>query len=528
MKKWKTYNSQLVNGSYDSIVIGSGIGGLCTAALLSMQGQKVLVLEKHFKIGGWTHTFKRNNYEWDVGLHYIGQVNNTNSIVRRLFDLISESKLEWCPMDNNYDRIIFPDNAYDFRAPRTQFIDDMINYFPREESAILSYMKLMDDVVSSSRNYFSQKALSGLFDTVSYPFMTRKFFKYSDKTTLDVLNSLSQNKELIGVLTGQWGDYGLPPSRSSFAMHAMVARHYLDGASYPSGTSRRIAETISDVIEKNGGSLAVNAGVREIIVSNHRSVGVLMENGDKIDSRYVISGAGVVNTFTNMLGGNSAKEISVVQKMKTIQQTKSYVCLHLGLNQSATDLKIKNTNLWIYPGYDHDNAVEKYIQNPESEFPVVYVSFPSAKDDSWNEKHPNTATIEAITLSRMSWYDNWNSLKWKKRGDTYEYHKQELSNRILETVLKHVDGIENHIDYNELSTPLTVRDLANYPKGEMYGLDHSPDRFRQRWLRPNSGIKNLFFTGQDITTVGVSSALFSGLLTASTVLNKNLFGLLKK
>ena len=75
MKKWKTYHSDVSNEKFDSIIIGSGIGGLCAAALLGIKGKRVLVLEKHFKIGGWTHTFKRKDYEWDVGIHYIGQVH---------------------------------------------------------------------------------------------------------------------------------------------------------------------------------------------------------------------------------------------------------------------------------------------------------------------------------------------------------------------------------------------------------------------------------------------------------------------
>ena len=82
MKKWKTYNSSIANQSFDAIIIGSGIGGLCTAALLGLKGKRVLVLEKHFKIGGWTHTFRRENYEWDVGIHYIGQFHKSYSIVR--------------------------------------------------------------------------------------------------------------------------------------------------------------------------------------------------------------------------------------------------------------------------------------------------------------------------------------------------------------------------------------------------------------------------------------------------------------
>ena len=527
MKKWNSYNTQVSFQEYDSIIIGSGIGSLCAAALLSMQGKNVLVLEKHFKIGGWTHTFKRKNYEWDVGIHYIGQVHKSYSVIRKLFDLISDKQLEWCPMDKNYDRIVFPDRHYDFNAPKSRFIEDMITYFPKEEPAIISYMNLLNDAVKSSRSYFSQKVFSGILDTVTYPFMTRKFFKYSDQTTFNVLSSLTNNKKLMGVLTGQWGDYGLPPSQSSFAMHSLVAGHYLDGGNYPKGTSRSIAETISNVIEKNGGTLVVNAGVKEVLTSKGTAVGVLMENGDKIKSNFVISGAGVVNTYTKLIRGNNKLTHSVDKKMDKVKQTGSYVCLHIGLNKSIQDMMIKNTNLWIYPGYDHDQSLKKYLDNPRSEFPLVYISFPSAKDDSWDEKHPNSGTIEAIVPSQMSWYSNWQNSNWKKRGSEYDSHKEKLSKNILKVVMKHVPEIKGSIDFHELSTPLTVKSLANYSKGEMYGLDHSPKRFRQRWLRPSSGTKNLFFTGQDVTTVGVSSALFSGLLTASAVLKKDLSVLLK-
>ena len=526
MKKWTNYKSDIIKQKFDAIIIGSGIGGLCTAALLGLKGKRVLVLEKHFKIGGWTHTFRRNNYEWDVGIHYIGQVHKTHSPVRRLFDLISDGKLEWSYMDKNYDRIIFPDMSYDFVAPREKFIEDMIAYFPKEEKAIISYMDLLDQVSNNSRSYFANKALPGILGAISYPFMTRKFFSFSDRTTFDVLSDLTSDQQLIGVLTGQWGDHGLTPKKSSFAMHAMVARHYLDGGNYPTGSSRRIAETISDLIEKREGVLAVNAPVSRIKIENGSAVGVIMENGDEIEAETVISNAGVVNTIEKLLDDDNS-QARIKENLKKINQTESYVCLHIGLNKSARDLGLSNTNLWIYPGYDHDQNVKSYIENQTTDFPVVYVSFPSAKDKAWNENHSGCATMEAITFSSWDWYSNWQESPWKKRGQEYEQEKQKLSNRILDIVTKEVPNIQTSIDYKELSTPLTIRDLANYQKGEMYGIDHDSNRFRQRWLRPQSEIKNLFFTGQDIMTAGVSSALFSGMLTASTILKENLTYMIK-
>ena len=100
--------------------------------------------------------------------------------------------------------------------------------------------------------------------------------------------------------------------------------------------------------------------------------------------------------------------------------------------------------------------------------------------------------------------------------------KEKLSERILEKVYEHVPQAKGAMAYTELSTPLSVKSLANYPKGELYGIDHTPNRFHQKWLKPKSEIKNLYLTGQDVLTVGVTSALFSGLVTASAILKKNL------
>ena len=93
-----------------------------------------------------------------------------------------------------------------------------------------------------------------------------------------------------------------------------------------------------------------------------------------------------------------------------------------------------------------------------------------------------------------------------------------MKNRILEIVCQHVPQIKNKIDFIEISTPLTNRDLANYPKGELYGLDHTPERFKTQWLRPQTEIKNFYLTGQDVTTLGLTGAMMAGVLTANVVL----------
>jgi all-trans-retinol 13,14-reductase len=84
---------------FDAIVIGSGIGGLGTAGLLAKCAtRRVLVLERHYTAGGLTHVFHRPGFEWDVGMHYVGQVHHAGSFPRVVFDYLTEGRLTWHPM----------------------------------------------------------------------------------------------------------------------------------------------------------------------------------------------------------------------------------------------------------------------------------------------------------------------------------------------------------------------------------------------------------------------------------------------
>jgi all-trans-retinol 13,14-reductase len=271
----------------------------------------------------------------------------------------------------------------------------------------------------------------------------------------------------------------------------------------------------------------VNAGVDELITHGNKILGVRLEGGDEVHAPLVISSAGVINTFGKFLR-NSQNIKNYDCRLKTVTPTPSYVCLYMGLKISPENLQKKNTNLWIYPGYNHDKNVENFLHNSSNDFPVLYISFPAAKDPEYQKKYPGYSTMEAIIPSPFEDFDKWKDMPWQKRGPDYDKFKEEISQRILKEVYKHVPAAKESLDYYELSTPLSVRSLANYQKGEMYGLDHTPDRFHQRWLRPQTDIKNLYLTGQDILTVGATSALFSGLITASSILKKNLMSELMK
>lgn len=507
---------------WDTIVVGSGIGGLSVAATLAkLAGKRVLVLERHYTAGGFTHTFRRPGYEWDVGIHYIGDVGHPKAMGRRLFDFLTDGQLQWEDMGDVYDRIILGDNAYDFVKGRERFRAQMHEYFPRDKDAIDQYLEKVMATVKKGATFFAEKAVPPLVASLFGGLMRRPALKEATRTTRAVLEEITSNQELIGVLTGQFGDYGLVPAKSSFYIHAMVVAHYLRGAAYPIGGSSRIAETILPVIESTGGEVVTNAEVSEIVVRDGQAAGVKLQDGRELRAPFVVSDAGVLNTLERLLPKDAAAQLGYADQARELGASVGHLSLYVGLQGTTEELGLEKTNLWVYPDHRHEVNFARFEKDIRAPFPVVYLSFPSAKDPDFQRRFPGHSTIEAITLGPYAHFSRWEGTQWKKRGAEYDALKTELTERLLEVVYAHAPATRGQVEVAELSTPLTTRNFAAHPGGAIYGLAHTPTRFEQRWLRPRTPIRGLFFTGADIASAGLMGALMGGMLCSSAVLGGN-------
>lgn len=523
------YKQATLDEQWDAIVIESGIGGLTAAVLLAEHGGKrVLVLERHYEAGGFTHTFRRPGYQWDVGVHYIGEMQDESSAARRAFDHITGGDVRWQPMPEIYDRIIVGDRSYDFVAGLEQFRSGMNQRFPAESKTIDRYIAAVQASNRASRLYYAEKAIPAPLAKLAGGLMRAPYMRWTSQTTRDVLESMTGNRELIGVLTAQWGDYGLPPAKSSFAVHATIAQHYFEGGSYPVGGAGTIAAAIAPRIEGNGGRLVTSAEVAGILLERGKAAGVRMVDGREFRSGLVVSDAGAVNTFARLLPANLPALDTLRAKLHAIPPSSAHLSLYLGLGKSDAELGLTGTNLWIYPSLDHDANVEQFAHDMESPFPLVYLSFPSAKDLDFQRRHPGNSTIEAVVPVPFAPFARWADTSWKRRGGQYEALKKQLTVRLLEVLRRQVPSTAGNINCLELSTPISTRHFMNYRHGEIYGFSATPQRFALREVGARTPIRGLYLTGQDVTTLGVVGALFGGVASASVALGKNLFSAMAK
>ena len=523
------YKQAQLADRWDAIVIGSGIGGLTAAVLLAEQAcKRVLVLERHYRAGGFTHTFNRPGYEWDVGLHYIGQMQDQGSVVRRAFDHVTGAQVRWQPMPEIYDRIFIEGQKFDFAAGLDHFREGLKQSFPGEAHAIDRYLAAVHSSNRASGLYYAEKAIPGPIAALAGGLMRAPYMRWARRTTREVLDSLTGNRELIGVLTAQWGDYGLPPAESSFAIHATIAEHYFAGGSYPIGGAGSIAAAMAPRIELDGGGVVTGAEVAGILLEGTRAVGVRMSDGREFRSGLVFSDAGAANTFGSLLPPDLPSLASIRAKLRTLRPSTAHVSLYAGLDETADALGLNGTNIWVYPGFDHDANVEHFARDMEAPLPGVYLSFPSAKDPTFAGRYPGKSTIEVIAMLPYAAFARWEDARWRRRGEDYDAFKQRFVSRLLAELECQVPSVKGRIAHAELSTPVTTRHFMNYGQGEIYGIASTPERFAMRALGARTPIRGLYLTGQDVSGLGVVGALFGGVISASAALGKNLLSAVSK
>ena len=504
------------SSSFDAIVIGSGIGGLSFAAIMArLRSWRVLVLERHFKIGGYTHTFSRKGFTWDVGLHYVGEMApGTRS--RRLFDFVTGGGVDWSPMPDVYDVFVYPGLTLNVPKGQANFERELAAAFPAEKQAIRQYFR---DIRSAS-NWFSRRVM-GMVTPQPVSSIVRAINRMSEplalQTTGQYLERHFKDPRLRAVLASQWADYGLLPSRSAFVTHAMIVNHYLNGAWYPAGGAGEIPKAASAVIEEAGGRVLASHEVTKINLENGRAAGVevQLKRGRETPpmefrAPVIVSDAGAWITFGKLL----PKElIPFHAELDEASQGLEAVELFLGLKRDPRELGVKGENYWIFSSYDHEQTVAARDELLEGRASMAYLSFPSLKDP-----RARSHTAELIAPFSYRALERFRDEPWRRRGDDYEDAKRHITEALLSLAEQHHPGFRDLVAYAELSTPLSFEYFTGAPSGTIYGYPATPERFQKKWLAPRTVIPNLYLTGTDASLLGIMGALMGGVATASTIL----------
>ncbi|MBE7437073.1 MAG: NAD(P)/FAD-dependent oxidoreductase [Spirochaetales bacterium] len=495
------------------------MGSLTVGSLLSQfAGKRVLILERHFQAGGYTHAFARKNkkWHWDVGIHYVGDMQS-GGFCRTLMDSITQKGVVWQKMPEPFEKFVYPGRTFSLFSGEDRFKADLCSQFPDEQKAIERYFQ---DIKKASALFGKSMMMKGRAperEAMGVAVEGRKLY-----TLKEYLDYFFSHPDLKAILASQWGDYGLPPSRVAFATHAGLVVHYLNGGYYPDGGAGKIVDSVIPLLEKTGGTILTNVEVERILIEDGRACGVgvkfLRDGGRLQDFRAptIVSGAGALLTYQKLI----PEEFPVpfresLDHFYQRERMATSLCVYLGLRESPASLGFAGENYWIFSSSDHEENFRRKNDwlSDFSDASNFYLSFPSLKDPQ-----ARNHTADVILFTDYDIFERWKELPWKKRGADYEAFKERIQNAVIDSVERRFPGFKALVEYAEVSTPLTNEHFTAHPHGAIYGLACVPERYdreKSPWFDVQTPVPGLYLTGADAGgSPGIAGAMVGGLATA--------------
>jgi all-trans-retinol 13,14-reductase len=495
---------------WHAIVIGSGIGGLAAAAALARRGKRVLLLEQHTVPGGQTQTFRRQDWVFATGVHYVsgvGPQEGRESQFRRLLEWVGDGSLKFAPCVNPYDIVRLPGFEFGIPHPESAYRAALHGRFPGEAAAIDRWFDACHEARKAGTTLMASHNFPAWIGWGFRLLRGRQADEWSKRTLSDQLADIAQ-PQLRAVLGARWGDYGAPPATAPFIEHAWVTGAYDGGAYYPVGGPARFAETLLPTVRAAGGECRLGANVRRILVEGGRAVGVEVEEGGSVTTEraeHVISDIGLANTLACL---DPSAAAAWREQASPLVPGPGYVALYVGLEGDIAAAGATSANHWIYESDD----IDRLWQRPADEVaPGLFVSFPSLKDPAW--RGPPTA--EVLALVDRSAFAPW--LDEAQPVDDYAAFKDWVAKSLLRQFQRHFPELAPMVRFHEAATPLTQRRFVRAVGGSMYGIEMSVERQGSEALRLRTPVPGLLLAGQDVIGPGVQAAFMSGLMAAAAV-----------
>jgi all-trans-retinol 13,14-reductase len=502
----------------DVVIVGAGLGGLTTAAYLAVAGRRVVVVDRHSVAGGNGTVFTHEGYEFDVGLHYIGDCGPHGAIPSALRPLGIE--LTYREMDpDGFDTFFFPDGS-SFRVPKgvEAFKARLIEAFPDEVEGIEQYL----DVVTAIDAELSG---GGPGEAV---------MAHLDATLGSLFDDLGLSTRLRTVLSGQHGTYALPPSQVSLLLHAGLTMHYLKGAYYPEGGGQVIADRLVDVIEAHGGRIVLQTPVERVVVGDDGSVeGVRLHvpsarraQGvpEVIRTPAVVSNADLKHTVLDMVGPEHLPA-DYVATVADFEMSLPLFVLYLILDIDLAEQGVPNTNFWVLSD-DVEHEYATLEGGSMLDDPMTYITSASLKDPT-NRRlcRPGQTNVQIMTLVPRE-HEWWGLTaggpaegERYRTNEAYRARKGEVRDRLLAMAERALPGLGEHIVYEECATPVTHERFVRSTGGTSYGIACTPRQFALNRPGYASPLPGLFLVGASTMSAhGIAGAINGGVACASAVL----------
>lgn len=516
---------------WDAIVIGSGLGGLTCAAYLCAAGRRTLVLEAHSVAGGNSQVFRRTvrgrEYEFDVGIHYVGECDRDGLITRMLRGLGLAERVVFRPLDpDGFSTLVFPDLRFRVPVGWDRYRARLLEAFPGEAEPLGRVVDVLRDVARDGRRLQNQElSLGDLGDEAP------TFVRWGLRPVTQLFEAHGLSQAASAVLLGEQGDYAVRPSKTPTALAAGLTDHYMRGAFYPEGGGQVLAARLVEAIRAFGGQVRTRAAVSRIRVERGRVAGVELERGERLDAPLVVSNADLKRTLLELVGAEHWRP-ATLERVKAFRMSLPLFATYLVVDGDFASLGVPNTNYWIWGSTDLESIYAELESGKLPSVPLAYVTTASLKDPTNPHLAPAGMTnLQVMTLAPRE-YSLWHAERGPHDARSNRYHsdpeyrrrKAELADRVLAAAEAVIPGLRERVRWQETATPLTQERFTRSTGGTSYGIEFATDQMGPMRMGPSTEIGGLYLCGASTPSGhGIANVMRSGLVAASAALDEDLF-----
>lgn len=480
---------------YDAVIIGSGLGGLECAHILSKAGMSVLLLERGTQAGGCLQSYRRHGLAFDTGFHYVGGLDEGQSL-HSAFRHLGLLRLPWQRLDNHFDQVTIGNQTFNFAQGYDAFVETLTVAFPAERDALNRYADMLKQCGEQQFDALNPQTgessvLSRFFETSAYQYLTETFH---DPLLINVLCGTSLKMEL---------------RKESLPLFTFAHGNgsFIESSWRLKGDGSLIVNSLADGIRMHGGEIICNAEVQELVEKDGKLVHAVCSNGEIYEGTIFISNIHPAVTCNLVKQSSRMKK---VYRSRITHLENTFGMFTVSLRIKPQTLRYFNWNQYIYK--EPDVWAFHLKNNPVS---GVLVSCRIPEDGS-----KYVQQVDLLTPMNWSECEQWSHTEVGRRGEDYKAMKKRVADECITLAERFIPGLRDRITGCYTSTPLTYRNYTLTPEGSAYGLRKDFRNPMITLLSPRTPIPNLLLTGQNLMLHGLHGVTMTALFTCAEVLGK--------
>jgi phytoene dehydrogenase-like protein len=453
---------------YDTIIIGAGLSGLAAGIRLAYYEQRVCILERHYTIGGLNSFYRLRGRDYDVGLHAVTNYATKGTKKGPLAKLLRQLRLSWedfslAPQIGS--AVAFPGVRLAFNNDVRLLESEIARAFPAQRD---NFQRLMGQIVEYDdldQSVFDLSARQILSSTITDPLLVEMLLCpvmwYGNAREDDM----------------DWGQFCI-----------MFRALYLEGMGRPYAGIRLILKNLVRKFRALGGELKLRSGVSRIHTEGDRAVGVVLDSGQELSARNILSSAGIVETL-RLCNSHSeplpaaAGQLSFVESLSVLDRAPKSI----GCGDTIVFFNDSEKFHWRRPLGELCDVRTGVICSPNN---FAYGSGDLADN--------------LIRITALADFERWQSLA----EDDYRVEKLRWYDRLAASAVRFVPDFRNRVIDTDMFTPTTIRRFTGHANGAIYGAP-------KKRLDGTTEVKNLFLCGTDQGFLGIVGSLVSGVAMAN-------------